>query len=193
VATLITHALVATSAWTAFRNCERPRRLLGLGVLAAMAPDVDVVGLWLGIPYEAMAGHRGITHSLAFAAALAWIFARWVRAPTDDARQRRRALLYLFLATASHGLLDAMTNGGLGVAFFAPFSAARFYLPWRPIWVSPMGLCAFFTLSGREAIFSEVMWLWGPAELFAIVAWLQTRRRRTDDGRVRSDGGIPRG
>jgi hypothetical protein len=28
---------------------------------------------------------------------------------------------YFFLAAASHGLLDAMTDGGLGVAFFAPF------------------------------------------------------------------------
>jgi inner membrane protein len=186
VATLITHALVATSVWTAFRNCERPRRLLGLGILGSIAPDVDVVGLRLGIPYEAMAGHRGITHSLAFAAALAWLLAQAARAPTDDVRERRRALLYLFLATASHGLLDAMTNGGLGVAFFAPFSAARFYLPWRPIWVSPMGLRAFFTPSGEEALFSEFTWIWGPAELFAIVAWLVTR-----PGRERGERSAP--
>jgi len=32
---------------------------------------------------------------------------------------------YLFLATASHGVLDAMTNGGLGVAFFSPFDNRR--------------------------------------------------------------------
>jgi hypothetical protein len=28
---------------------------------------------------------------------------------------------YLFFAAASHGVLDAITNGGLGVAFFSPF------------------------------------------------------------------------
>src|SRR5215831_7502105 len=44
---------------------------------------------------------------------------------------------YLFLATASHGVLDAMTNGGLGVAFFSPFDTTRYFLPWRPIRVSP--------------------------------------------------------
>jgi hypothetical protein len=39
----------------------------------------------------------------------------------------------LFVVTASHGILDAMTDGGLGIAFFAPHtfrgrhpSAARF-------------------------------------------------------------------
>ena len=33
---------------------------------------------------------------------------------------------YLFLATASHGVLDAMTNGGLGIAFFSPINNRRF-------------------------------------------------------------------
>ena len=36
---------------------------------------------------------------------------------------------YFFLATASHGVLDAMTNGGLGVAFFADAKTAT--LPQR--------------------------------------------------------------
>ena len=46
--------------------------------------------------------------------------------------------LAIFFAaiTASHGLFDAMTNGGLGVAFFAPLDNARYFLPWRPIPVS---------------------------------------------------------
>jgi hypothetical protein len=35
----------------------------------------------------------------------------------------------LFLATAGHGLLDAMTNGGLGLAFFSPFDNHRYFLP----------------------------------------------------------------
>jgi hypothetical protein len=29
--------------------------------------------------------------------------------------------IYFFVATASHGLLDAMTDGGMGVAFFFAF------------------------------------------------------------------------
>jgi len=33
-----------------------------------------------------------------------------------------KTALLLFGITASHGVLDAMTNGGLGIAFFSPFT-----------------------------------------------------------------------
>jgi len=56
--------------------------------------------------------------------------------------------MYFFLATASHGLLDAMTDGGLGVAFFVPFDKHRYFLPWTPIRVSPIGVGRFFTDRG---------------------------------------------
>ena len=42
--------------------------------------------------------------------------------------------------TASHGFFDAMTDGGLGIAFFAPFTNTRYFLPWRPIPVAPLSL-----------------------------------------------------
>jgi len=48
--------------------------------------------------------------------------------------------LYFFLATASRGILDAMTNVGLGVAFFSPFNDIRYFFPWYPILVSPISL-----------------------------------------------------
>ena len=47
-------------------------------------------------------------------------------------------VLFTFLATASHGVLDAFTTGGLGVAFLWPWSPARFFAPVRGIRVSPM-------------------------------------------------------
>jgi hypothetical protein len=40
---------------------------------------------------------------------------------------------YFFVVTASHGALDAMTDGGLGIAFFAPFDNTRYFFPFRPI------------------------------------------------------------
>jgi inner membrane protein len=43
------------------------------------------------------------------------------------------------LVMASHGVLDAFTDGGLGVALFWPATDARFFAPWRPIPVSPLG------------------------------------------------------
>jgi inner membrane protein len=79
---------------------------------------------------------------------------------------------YFFLATASHGLLDAMTDGGLGVAFFSPFNNARYFLPWRPIRVSPIGVSRFFTDRGLEVLKSELFWIWLPAALLVASAWL---------------------
>jgi inner membrane protein len=88
--------------------------------------------------------------------------------------------LYLFLATASHGVLDAMTNGGLGVAFFSPFDDRRFFLLWRPIRVSPIAFGRFFSLQGYLILKNELLWIWFPAGLFAVLVWLIRRPERAD-------------
>jgi inner membrane protein len=91
---------------------------------------------------------------------------------------RRPSLLsYLFLATASHGVLDAMTNGGLGVAFFSPFDNSRYFLPWRPIRVSPLSFGRFFTARGYLIFQNELLWIWLPAGLFALLV-LMVRHKR---------------
>ena len=51
-------------------------------------------------------------------------------------RGRVATFAFLFLCTMSHALLDALTDGGLGVAFFSPFSNERYFFPWTPIRVS---------------------------------------------------------
>ena len=66
---------------------------------------------------------------------------------------------------ASHGLLDTMTDGGLGAALLWPFSLARYFAPWRPIPVAPIGL-DFFTLDGAIVALSELL-LFLPLWLFA--------------------------
>ena len=71
-------------------------------------------------------------------------------------------MTYFFLVTASHGILDAMTDGGLGVAFFAPFNNSRYFLPWRPVMVSPIGVGPFFSRYGLNVLLSEVVWIWAP-------------------------------
>jgi inner membrane protein len=43
------------------------------------------------------------------------------------------------LAVGSHGLLDALTDGGLGAALLWPFSNARLFAPVRPLPVAPIG------------------------------------------------------
>jgi inner membrane protein len=77
---------------------------------------------------------------------------------------------YLFLATASHGFLDALTNGGLGVAFFAPFNNNRYFFPWRPIQVSPISLGKFLSQRGYLVLKSELLWIWLPTALVATIA-----------------------
>src|SRR6266705_2224900 len=107
-----------------------------------------VTGVWFGVPWGHVFGHRGITHSLPFAAALAAVVvAAAFRGNAGDGRRLGLGLA-LFAATASHGVLDAMTNGGSGVAFFAPFAAARYFLAWRPIPVSPISASRFLSERG---------------------------------------------
>jgi inner membrane protein len=111
----------------------------GLGWSAlSMLPDLDVIAFWLGIPYGAPFGHRGATHSLVFAAAAGIIAVLIARAP-----DRRRVGLLAFAVVASHGLLDALTDGGRGVALLWPFSAERHFAPIRPIPVAPIGAGIF--------------------------------------------------
>jgi inner membrane protein len=62
-----------------------------------------------------------------------------------------------------------MTNGGLGVAFFSPFDNTRYFFPWRPILVSPISLARFFGGRGVAVIQSELIWIWIPTGLLAVL------------------------
>jgi inner membrane protein len=93
---------------------------------------------------------------------------------------------YLFLATASHGVLDAITNGGLGVAFFSPFDNTRYFLPWRPVRVSPIAVYRFFSARGYAVLQSELLWIWLPAILFAGMVLALRRAHQTDETTLRS-------
>ena len=82
---------------------------------------------------------------------------------TDASIGKWKLALVLFLVVASHGVLDAMTNGGLGVAFFSPVDTERYFLPWRPILVSPIGAARFFSTWGLRIMANEILWIWCPA------------------------------
>jgi inner membrane protein len=75
---------------------------------------------------------------------------------------RLRVFFLLFLCGASHGVFDAMTDGGRGVALLAPFDWNRFFLPWRPIRVSPIGIGRFLGPRGLAILASELRWIWIP-------------------------------
>lgn len=139
-------------------------RLLLAGVAASVVPDLDVLSFRLGLGYGEALGHRGATHSLLFAvlaaggAAWGW---RTLRTTFT------RAFLFVLVATASHGILDAFTDGGLGVAFLWPWSGERYFAPIRMIEVSPLSLRRFVSARGVQVLASELIWVWAPCGLVA--------------------------
>lgn len=125
-----------------------------------MLPDIDTLGFKFGIQYSSQWGHRGFTHSIAFALAVAIVAMCFSR------QLKSRAWIVgvlAFLATISHPLLDMCTNGGLGVALYWPYSNERVFFTFRPIAVSPIGISRFFTERGFAVIKSEFLWVWLPS------------------------------
>jgi inner membrane protein len=161
MASAFSHALVAVTLGRISERHALPWHILLLGTGCSIAPDLDVIGFHFGIHYGDLWGHRGLTHSFFFAgllsAALVAILPRH-----GSAGSRTGLFFYFFLCTASHGVLDALTDGGLGVAFFSPFDTTRYFFAVRPVAVSPIGVSDFFTADALRILASEVMWIWLP-------------------------------
>jgi len=172
MASVFSHAVAAVGISAFFHRADTPKRVWLLGVACSVIPDVDVVGFRFGIHYADFWGHRGFTHSLVFAGILATAVMLVAFRQAISGWSRFALWTYFFLVTVSHGLLDAMTDGGLGVAFFSPFKNTRYFLPWRPIRVSPIGVSRFFTHNGLAVIQSEILWIWLPSALLLLLAWL---------------------
>ncbi len=102
----------------------------------SLLPDIDVIGFAMGVRYGDPWGHRGATHSMAMAVAVGLAIGA-IAARSN--RPGRRTALVASAVLASHALLDTMTDGGLGCALLWPFSLTRYFAPWRPIPVAPIG------------------------------------------------------
>ena len=137
---LPTHAVAALGIGACFYRPEIPKGIWVIGAVCSIVPDLDVIGFRFGIRYGDFWGHRGFAHSLFFAALLALVIVVLGFRHGVNGMHALTLWLYLFLATASHGLLDAMTDGGLGIALFSPFDNHRYFFPWTPIRVSPIGV-----------------------------------------------------
>lgn len=145
----------------------------------SLIPDLDVLGFKFGIPYESMWGHRGFSHSLLFAFILGFVFAIILNWKLKWSRSEVLGLwLLLSSAALSHLLLDALTNGGHGIALFAPFSDARYFLAWRPIEVSPIG-GAFFSSRAIPVLKSEALYLGLPILFVSLFTWARRRFLRS--------------
>ncbi len=179
MATAFTHAYVGILL-APLAPAGVPRHALYAAlVLLAVVPDVDLIADVFGIPYAHPLGHRGFTHSLLFAA-LAGVAGAWLmRGQGAAAAPDRIRLAAVFaLATVSHGILDALTNGGKGVGFFIPLSNERFFFPWRPLRVVPLEPDLLRTTGIAAILQSEFLWVWLPATAIAVAAWVRCRARR---------------
>ena len=177
---VITHAAVGLAVATLARPPRSPVRLFALAAILPVVPDLDT--WFFGAHAPSDFAHRGATHSLAFAAALAAAVTGLALRAAGEGRPRR-ALAFgaiLFVATALHGLLDAFTDGGSGVMLLWPFDRARFFWPARPIAVAPLSVSGFFTERGAHVFASELLWVWLPAVV--LVGAGEVRRRRCARG-----------
>jgi inner membrane protein len=168
LATPFSHLAVPLALTTALGTELVPPGLAALALACAVLPDLDAIGLWLGVPYSHPFGHRGFTHSLPFSVVLAGLGS--LLAPEVGA-QPWIAFFVLLIAAASHGLLDGLTNGGLGIAFFSPFSSRRYFLPWRVVEVSPLDLLGLFSRRGLRVFRSELRYVWLPCLMVGLAGF----------------------
>lgn len=154
----LTHGMLAVAIGCAVVPKPLLKPVLAVGVACAVLPDVDAIGrLWSSGDVEFLGGHRGFTHSLTFAVLLGTLcgvatlpFSRWRGV-------RLRFAVYIAIATAAHGVLDAFTTIGASTSppqFFSPFSTTGHVSPWLPI----------------TGPFSELFYLLAP--LLGVTRWI---------------------
>ena len=86
-----------------------------------------------------------------------------------------RTALITLVVVASHSLLDTLTDGGLGCALLWPFSDERFFAPWTPLPVAPIGR-AFFSGEGLRVAAVELL-AFSPLLVYAL--WPAMARDRS--------------
>ena len=172
---MIGHGLWGLAVGAGLIRKPFPWRLMGLGLACSMTADLDILGFHLSIPYEHWLGHRGLLHGIMFAVLLA--LGAGALMPRDAAHPKRRIGYFAFFLFCglSHIALDACSNGGLGVAFFAPFSNRRYFLPWRFMDAVPLSINQLFSLKWIAVITREARTLALPC-LGMFLAIFGTRR-----------------
>ncbi len=167
--TIFSHAIFAAAAGKAVVKKSVSALFWLLAAACAMLPDADViVASAFDIERGSIFAHRGFTHSILFALILGAFVATIANRFLQIKISYPKLFAFFALATFTHPLLDMLTNGGSGVALLAPFSNERFFFPWRPVEVSPIGF-GFFSERGIDVILSEIIWIWLPA-IFILIA-----------------------
>ncbi len=171
------HALTAYALGSGYNKGANPWKFTLLGIFCSVIPDADVLSFRFGVSYGDFWGHRGFTHSICFAILLAVIITIIFYSKEVTRLSGIRYMVFFALCSISHGLLDMMTDGGLGVAIFSPFDTTRYFLPWRPIKVSPMSVSRFFSYRGLEILKSEFLWIGIPCIIYIIFILALKKKR----------------
>ncbi len=166
-----THAVPALAMGTLLIPPQVPRAVFITGVALAVIPDLDVIGFSLNIGRGSLLSHRGFSHSLLFALVASCLAYAVIRRMFPEARSKS-IWLYFLLSGLSHGLLDGLTNGGWGVAFFAPLDSARYFFPTQPVLVSPISLEGIFTAYGKAVLWNEFQWVWVPFMFLSTIGYV---------------------
>ena len=164
-----------------------PLKFWLIAMFCAVLPDISAIFTRFGVSNEALLGHRNFTHSLSFALITGFV-AVWLgfREVKLFSRSSISLWIFFFICTASHGLLDAMTNGGLGIAFYSPFSGERYFLPWTPVDMPEIKPNQFLGKWGKKVIISELIWICLPmlVLMLSVVGFRKWRSRQNPILRV---------
>lgn len=171
--TVFTHSLVGICSGISASKKSHPKRFWFLSIVCAIIPDADVLAFQFGIPYSHMFGHRGFFHSLFFALIFGFLISLIFFKRNNRILSKEFIFYWMvfFFIIASHGLLDALTNGGLGIALLAPFSNERIFFSSTPIMVSAIGLDAFLTKRSLLVLKSEIVYVWLPCIAVTSLIW----------------------
>ena len=168
--TFVTHAVVGFSLSAVVFSKPTPRLFWVMALVVPIVADFDVIAFALGIPYADFWGHRGFFHSLLFGAVFGLLVAASLLWRYPNRYQPWKIMLLFVGLGCSHPVLDACTNGGLGVALLSPFDDTRIFMPFRPIRVSPISLRSFFSQAGLSTLLSEALWVWLPMFFLVVVS-----------------------
>ena len=160
------HAALVLGGQKLFPDKTMGTKVIILGICSAVFPDLDVFFHHIvdySHPFYEYLEHRGITHSILYA--IVWALA--ITAIFHRKNQHKSLLvLFYFMCSISHGILDAFTTGGDGIGFLMPFSTERYFTPFKVIKVSPIGISRFFSEWGIRVLKSEFIYIGIPSIFF---------------------------
>jgi inner membrane protein len=171
MATIYTHAFVGLGIGKVFATRRLPAWFWLLACFLPIVPDFDAFS---SAAYGSLWGHRGFTHSLCFALGLSLLAAALAYRLLPVKFWPLWVLF--FLMVASHGILDALTDGGFGIPFFWPFSNHR-YGPCGPIHVQDIGFEIPDPRVSRS-VRTELLYVWLPTTVLVGLVLIYRLERR---------------